>query len=321
VATDSYAAFAHATYDFSKEWAIAAGLRYTSEEKEIDFSAVGDPFELLQANIAPRTLDQSADDLSHLLTLTFKPDDDLMFYATYSTGFKAGGFNVYSITATEDATYEPETVDNYEIGMKSTFLDGRGRFAASACWMNYNDLQVNQLLLVGGLPQFQTSNAAEAENKGIELELWMEPVDGLELQATYGYLDAEFASYQNATSTGEDFTGNTLPYAPKNNARLAATYFASIGDGLALFLFGEATHRSRVFFEPNNVHSQDAVTLFGARAGITSDDRKWEFIVWGRNLSDEDYAIARYDGVIVPGQITHALGAPMTVGAEFRFKY
>jgi iron complex outermembrane receptor protein len=187
--------------------------------------------------------------------------------------------------------------------------------------MEYTDLQVNQLLLVGGLPQFQTSNAAEAESKGVELELAVEVAEGLDLQATYGYVDATFKSFPNATSLGDDFTGNTLAYAPKNNMRLAATYFKPIGDGLALFLFGEATHRSRIFFEPNNVHSDDDLTLLAARAGLTSDTKNWELIFWGRNLTDEEYAISRYDGVIVPGQVVHSLGSPMTFGAEFRFKY
>lgn len=322
VDTTSYAAFGRGAYRLGDTLTLAAGLRYTNESKSLDFRQIGDPFQVIAGNVAPRTIDRSEDNLSPSLSVEWRPRPKLLAYATFSQGYKSGGFNVFSVTAKDDAAYRPETVNNYEAGLKSEFLDSRLRVNAAVFYMDYQDLQQNQLIATGsGIARFQTSNAAEAHSQGIELEVSAAPTESLQLTATYGYLDASFDSYPNATAKGADYTGHRLPLAAKTSFSAAAEWTHPIADSLEVFARVEASYRSRIYFASDNAFSDPSLTLINARAGIGPQDRRWRATVWGRNLADKDYAINRFTGAVVPGQVLQALGAPRSVGVELSLKY
>ncbi|HVK79676.1 MAG TPA: TonB-dependent receptor, partial [Verrucomicrobiae bacterium] len=320
VDTDSYAAFAHGTYRLSDTLSLTGGLRYTREEKTVLHSQQGDPLQLLLPNIAPRSISMSEENLSPTIGLNYEPNDDLFLYATFAQGYKSGGFNVFSISPTDDAEYEPEHVNNYEIGAKSEFFDRRLQIDVSAYYLDYRNLQASQLLLINNLAVFQTSNAARARSVGAEISVMARPTAELTLAATYGYNEATFPSYPNATSTGADYTGHTLPRAPQNNASFSAQYERPLFGDVSLFARGELSHRSKIFFAADNIHSEDPVTLFNARLGLQSSDG-WGVYLWGRNLTDVDYAIYREAGAIVPGQVIESLAAPQTFGLEVRGRF
>lgn len=322
VDTTSYAAFGRGSYRLSDTFSLAAGLRYTREDKSLDFSQTGDPFEVLAPNIAPRTIERSDDNLSISLTAEWRPSDDTLAYATFSQGFKSGGFNVFSVTATDDGEYRPETVNNYEIGFKSEFFNNRLRFNASAFYMQYEDLQQNQLIDTGGgILRFQTSNAAEAHSQGLELEIAAAPTEHLQLTASYSVLNAEFDSYPDATPAGDDFSGNRLAFAPETSASFAAEWTQPVSADLEFFARGEAAYRNRIYFGSNNAFSDPPLTVFNARLGIGSGTGTWRATIWGRNLTDEEYVINRFAGPIVPGQVVQALGPPQSAGVEIRLTY
>ncbi|MCG2840634.1 TonB-dependent receptor [Sandaracinobacter sp. RS1-74] len=321
VDTDSYAAFAHADYAFTDALSLTAGLRYTYEKKKLVHSQVGDPYAVLLGTYPERTLDRSEDDFSPSFTLNYKPSADVLLYAGYSRGFKSGGFNVFSVTPTNDARYDPEHVDSFEVGLKAGLPSLGGWVAVDAFRMNYNNMQVNQLVTVNGVPQFVTSNAARARTQGVEAELHLSPVDGLDLAATYSFLDTKFADYRNATSSGADYTGNVLPFAPRHSGSLAAQYTVPVSGALELFLRGEMNMRSRIYFGPDNAFSQNGVTLLNARAGVHDRNAGWGIYGWVRNLADRDYAVARSRGALVPGQTIQSLGAPRTLGVELTFDF
>jgi iron complex outermembrane receptor protein len=320
IKSESIAGFGQAVYRVTDQFSITAGLRYTWEKKDVVHSQVGDPFGLLLATMPERRFGRSEDDFSPSLSLNYKWNDKVLTYATVSRGFKSGGYNVFSVTPTDDAEYEPEFVTSYEIGLKSDLLENRLRFNASAYYLRYKDLQVNQLELVGGLPQFQTSNAARARSKGVELELTARPVNGFDVTVNYSYLDAKFLDYAGATPGGDDFTGNTMVKAPKHNISVGAQYEAPLTDTLSLTLRGDLTHRSRIFFGPDNGYSQGDVTIVNGRIGIGSE-QGWSLFLWGRNLTNKDYALYRDDGVIIGGQAVQSLSTPRTYGVEARFKF
>lgn len=324
--TDSYAAFAHGEYHFNPQWSLIAGVRYTREDKTVTQSQIGDPYGLLLATQPARKLSRSEGAVSPMVSVNYKPTDDLFLYATFSQGFKSGGFNVFSIVTprtsrADDAEFAPEHVNNYEAGFKSEFLDHRLRLNVSAYYMDYQNLQANELLLVGGLPSFQTSNAAKARSEGVEVEVDARPTRELTLGLTYGYDDATFASYANATSTGADYTGHTLPRAPKNNASASAQWEHPLSDALSLFARVDASYRSKIYFAPDNGLTQGDLTLVNARLGLEAPSGRWGVYLWARNLGNVNYAIDKEYGVIVPGQVTEALAAPRTFGVEIRARY
>ncbi|MCW3834682.1 TonB-dependent receptor [Sphingomonas canadensis] len=321
VTTDSYAAFFHGDYAFTDQLSLTAGLRYTYEKKKLVHSQTGDPLGILLGTYPQRTLKRSEDDFSPSASLNYKPGKDVLIYASYSRGFKSGGFNVFSVSPTNDARYAPEHVDSYEIGVKAGFLDGNGRISVDVFRMDYSNLQVNQLITVAGVPRFTTSNAASARSRGLEAELALVPAPGLELTATYTYLDADFIDFRNATSGGADYTGNVLALAPRHSGSFAAQYVAPVSGSLELFARGEMSVRSRVFFEPDNSYSQGSVALFNARLGIRDEKAGWGIYGWARNIGDREYVINRSDGAIVPGQVIQTLGAPRTYGVEVSFDF
>lgn len=321
VDTTSYAAFGRGSYRISDAFTVALGLRYTREDKSLDFLQIGDPLEVLAPNIGPRSIERSDDNLSASLIGEWRPNDNTLAYATFSQGYKSGGFNVFSVTPADDAAYLPETVNNYEVGYKGEFFDNRLRVNASIFYMQYQDLQQNQLIDTGGgIAQFQTSNAAEAHSQGLEIEIAAALSERLQITASYSLLDAEFDSYPDATPSGDDYTGNHLSFAPETAASLAAEWTQPVGE-LEFFARLEGTYRSRIYFASNNAYSDPALTLFNARIGIGSGNGNWRATIWGRNLTDEDYAINRFDGAIVPGQVLQALGAPQSTGVELSLRY
>ena len=119
-------------------------------------------------------------------------------------------------------------MDSYEIGLKTTLLEGAARLNIALFTLTYDDLQVNQLVLVGGVPQYQTSNAATAESKGAEVEFLWQATEAFQLSAAYGYTDANFDSFRNATAQGDDYSGNVLPLAAENALNAALQYQAPV---------------------------------------------------------------------------------------------
>jgi iron complex outermembrane receptor protein len=320
VKTDSYAGFAHGEYKFAPHWSVVGGIRYTKEDKSVVQHVHGDPWGVLAATTSPRTITRSEDNVSPNLSLNYKPQANQLFYASVSQGYKSGGFNVFSITPTDNAEYRPEHVTNFELGSKSELFGRRLRLNTSIYYLDYKDLQVNQLILVGATPQFQTSNAAKARSQGAEVELQARPLRGLELSATFGYDDAKFTSYKGATKSGADYTHHILPRAPKETASFAAQYQHPVANDLDFIGRVEASFRSKVFFGADNALSQGSVDLLNARIGLQKS-KAFGLYLWGRNLGDKKYAIDREAGVIIPGQVTQAVGAPRTFGVEVRVAY
>lgn len=317
-----WAAYAQGTYHFTDQFGLSAGLRYSDQKKDVTHSSVGDPYQLLLATYPKQTVSRDDSETSPSVSFNWTPSSNVLAYLSYGRGFKAGGFNVFSISPTDEASYDPEHVDSYELGLKTTLLDGAARLNIAVFKLNYDNLQVNQLVLVDGLPQYQTSNAATAESQGAEAEFSWQVTEALQLHAAYGYTDANFKSFENATAQGADYSGNVMPLAAKNAVNVSAQFATAIGSGYRLSARLEGNWRDKVFFDPSNdpIATQDSFATLDARLALTAE-AGWTITLWGRNLTDETYALDRRAGVIVPGQYTHQLGAPSTCGIELGYGF
>ena len=321
--TTSFSVFAQGEYLLSDQLSLTGALRYAEDEKEVTHSVIGDPFAIFSPNIPQSTLSRSDGEFTPSFSVNWEPDDVTLIYGSYARGYKSGGYNVFSITPTDTAEYEPEFVDSYELGLKRTLAGGALYLAGTLFYLEYTDLQVNSLLLVNGVPSFTTSNAASAETTGFELEGRLAVTEALSFTGSYSYNDASFDSFPNATPAGDDFSGNTLTQSPEHSLFLAGDFRTPIANGIELVLHGNLSYRSEIFFTNNNDPdlSQDGVTLFNARAGLSFDDDRWSVMAWGRNIGDEEYAVGRSNGVIIPGQQIQSLGAPQTWGVELRGRF
>jgi len=249
-------------------------------------------------------------------------------YLQYQTGFKAGGFNT---TNTCNQTYEPERIKAYEVGLKTTQLDGSLVFKAAVFHYQYSNYQVEKVEGFGSV----IDNAAEASSLGAEIEVNFTPVDWLSLDAQYAYLDASYGSYMardnfnnttvfTADAPMEDLSGHRLSRSPENSLNLGATLTAAVdrfGLGLAHFRI-DGSYTDDVYFREFNrpIEMQQAYSIYNAFLSLDSADEKFSLSLFAKNIGDERYQVGQisFDSVYYRGAY---YGPPRTLGASFSLKF
>jgi iron complex outermembrane receptor protein len=332
--TNAEAAFAQGTYHVTSKFDVTAGIRYTIERKSMDQDETyylytggtaltqplpgmfplpipGNPFRF--STSARYTAPTPKFGLQYSLT------NDLMVYASATRGFKSGGYNFSAATAAT-AGFQPEKVWSYEVGAKTEWLDRRLRVNLTGFYYDYTDLQVQILLAPGSL---SIKNAANATNKGVELEIAALPVKGLELTANLAWLDAKYSSFPDAPAPRGagtvDASGNYLIQAPPYTGNLAAQYTLPVWMDDSMFLRAEYSYIGRQFFEPTNSSSQEqpGYGLVNLSAGYVTSGKKWEVTAWAHNVADKEYLLATVAGPPYAGVV----GAPRTFGVTVRRKW
>jgi iron complex outermembrane receptor protein len=295
--TDAYAFFANLRYEVTDELTLRAGLRYSREKKSVDELSIIDivtpwpPTQPFGTGCRPTNLvcqpqvdSKVFDSLNPSVTLQYQPASQVMFYATYSTGFKSGGYNLGS----SQKPFRPERINDLEGGAKSTWLDGKVRLNAAIFYYRYDDLQLTR----NNGTVVEVVNAAAAIVKGGELSLTALPTTSLKLEANVGLLDAKYKSFFSADSARPslgvlNLSGNRLTQAPQYTVNLAAEYSTPIGaDSVSLRieeqLVGEA------FYTPFNLknQAQSAYTRTNVFLRFRPANDRWNLSLYCRNLED-----------------------------------
>lgn len=312
--TDSQAIFFEGDYALNDSWTLTLGGRYTEDEKLSE----------QRGNLSTEGQDPSEewDEFTPKVGVRYRIDDDAMLYGTYSKGYRSGGFNGrVDELASATIPYDPETVDNYELGFKTEWMDQRVRFNGAIFYMDYKDKQEEI-----GLPsegdtgqRISVFNAADATMQGIELEVQAIITEGLSMRANLGYLDSEYDEFTFDDGFGiVDNSGLEFRRAPEWTGSIDATYEWQMGSGQAWvrgayrFLgehFIEQTNRPEL--ENDDQHIVDASVNY-ATSGITLS-------LFGRNLTDED---GWAHGLNVSGLWAYASArAPRTWGVEVTYDF
>ena len=231
--TEAEAVYGQFDWEFVDRWTLTAGIRYTEETRD-GFThqwltngykgafVSDDPATCGAARVSclPRT-EYSADfsGTTPMAALSFKYSEDLNFFARVARGFKSGGFSSELIRPEVTTPYQPEFSMSYELGAKSTLLDGRAILNATVFYADITDLQTT--ILIAGTTQSILQNAGEMTRMGFELEGRIRMTDNWTFGLNYGYLDSEFDKYlDNSFAPGRpiiDTADNRLPgYAPEN---------------------------------------------------------------------------------------------------------
>lgn len=259
------------------------------------------------------------------VTLDYTPTDDLLFYGTIATGFKSGGFNGAAVQTHQGLLpYRPEELTSFELGMKSTLLDGQLQLNAAAFAYQYDDKQEGTVAVtpVGNIVVAIT-NVPESEIFGAELESRWQLTDGLLWDLGVAYLDTEITEYQQVDPVASvwpdvvtfDASGNALDNSPEWQATSSLTYTHPISDSLDLTLVGVVSYKDDSITVNQNI---EGYTLVNARAGIGAQDRTWSVFLWGRNLTDEYY----YHSESISNCCTIRLnGQPITYGISVSYGY
>jgi len=247
--------------------------------------------------------------------LNWKATDDVLLYGSVARGYKSGGFQGLSGTAEGASTpYDPEFAWSYEIGAKTEWFDRKLRLNAALFKTDYSDLQVSQLV---PLCCVVVSNAAKAKIKGAEVEVVVRPVQGLQIDGSYAYLDAKFSEY---SIPGQAYTGNRLPRSPKHKFNVGGQYETPVGD-LSAKLRVDYSWVDDAYFEASNIPQQlwPSHDNLDARLSIAGPDEQWELSVWGKNLTNELVpTYVTYFGAF--RQILTPYAPPRTYGVTVAFK-
>ncbi|MEM8661700.1 MAG: TonB-dependent receptor, partial [Pseudomonadota bacterium] len=317
--TTSRAVFLKGDYELTDKWTLTLGGRYTEDEKESkQFGAVN--------TITPPFTDhpeEKWEEFTPRAGVRYAVNDDMMYYFTYSKGFRAGGFNgrVASVVEAREA-YDPETVDSYELGIKSEWMDNRLRFNGNIFYMEYDDKQEELQLPDDGDTGQKTvvENAASATIQGVELEVQAFLGEGLSLRGNLGYLDTEYDDFSYVDINGDtiDLSGLEFRRAPDWTGSLDMTYQWEMIGGIA-WVRGAYRYLGEHFVNVTNSPEleNDAQNLFDASVNFSYD--AFTFSLFGRNLTDEDGYIHGYD---VAGLWSYAATRPpRTYGFEAVYNF
>jgi iron complex outermembrane receptor protein len=305
---------------------VTLGARYTEETKE---QYISHPL-VLGANGAPDPAlafageaDDDWQNFAPSLTLAWAFTDSINGYARFAKGWKSGGFNGESGTlASFQRSYDPEEVDSYELGIKTRWLDDTVQLNAAVFRNKVDEMQLS-IFLADGSAASVVDNAGKATVEGFELEFLAEPVENLQINVNYGYLDAAYDEYiDGGVNVADD---RAVPYAPDNTASAGIQYTIPgvMGGNLIGRLDWTYTDDRVLYTEPaQNLHSQlDSYSLLNGRitlADIEMGDGTLKVAAWGKNLLDEDYRMSTIPFII---WTVSYYGAPRTYGMEVQYQF
>jgi len=310
--TDSFALYGDAAFDLSESLKLTLGLRYSRDEKSLAYDAPVAPTggliqDLLGVNLLSATSagevknSESWDNVSGRIAIDYQLNEDIMAYASVAQGYKAGGFNYVAGADGLPAEFDPEENLAYEIGVKSTLWNQRLQLNAAFFFNDYEKLQQNNI--VGGLLTIVNSDASETS--GFELDLHARPLQGLDIWATYAYIDASFSDDFIVDTDGDGLTenlkDNKLTRTPRNSGSVIAQYAIPVGDMGEVILRGEYLYKGEQYFDIANNLSESEYELYNARIAFESADGNWDLALVGENLTNREY--------IMDSQNPLALGA------------
>lgn len=350
VDTETWAVFADVNFDLSDTLNLALGARYTEDKRTSTvtreafspgtnglvspyFGGNGTSTTSVVTDdngneVVPTFTGSRTDsDFTPKVSISWQPGDEVHLYASYSKGFKGGGFDPrgdYSQEVVRDG-FGPETVDSYEIGLKSNALDGLIASNLAIFYSDYKDVQIPSSIGIdndndGIIDNFvgATTNAAVASIIGAELDVTANFTDNLSSVLTIGLIDAKYDEYIG--SAGTDISSSQVfQNSPDATASLAMSYEIPVGPG-ELSLLGSANYTSLTyqFGTPTPGLDQPGYTLVNASAVWNSDDDHWQVGLHALNVNDKEYKVAGY---VFPGLTTAFYGNPRTVTATVKYQF
>jgi iron complex outermembrane recepter protein len=337
--TSNSALFAQGTWHATEQLSLTAGARYTDDQKDAIVSRIGyDGTRAINNQFVPA----SATNTDYTVSVDYQWTDSLMTYAKYATGFKGGGFSPRPSTPIQTAPFAPEKLKTLEVGVKSELLDRRVRLNGAFFTSKYSDQQTFAQQCepgTGGPGQpacinwFRTFNGGKSNLWGLEGEMQAEVVDNLRIEASFGYIDNKVTDAQaSSLLEGNECGGERClaPRTPKFSGGLGIQYAFQAGGGMLTPRL-DLTHQSRIYFVTNNgcqgpagatfgcgVGGQDSLTLLNGRVTWVAPNSDWEFAVYGRNLTDQEYFNGKLSLVGFFGREQGNVGAPREVGVTFK---
>jgi iron complex outermembrane receptor protein len=320
---ETLALFSQSTWHVGERWHLTGGLRWTEEKKEADlYSTVNSTAfsdvvlgqgSILNTVMQPidADLNRSSQNVDWLLSASFDLYENTMLFTSASTGSKSGGFNG-SNGDIDEREFDDESTMSYELGIKSTLWDSKLRLNATAFYTEITDYQAQQQQQSG--IGTTVSNDGEVITSGLDVNVDLIPLPFLTLNAGLLYMDR----YDITEGPNK---GNQLPYTAGLSGNLAATFVFPVADG-GVYLRGDYSfmgdHLTNGSSETRRTDEQTR-QLYNAKLGFRNED--WDFSIWGKNLSADEYAITTTSSLAYTGMDAYFLAPPRTYGGTVRYSF
>jgi iron complex outermembrane receptor protein len=347
--TSAWAVFADMSYDITETFNVSVGGRYTEDERDATvtretFLGLGSPYfgnpgaisitAPVPGFVPTFNGNRTDSDVTPRVSLGWAPVDEHNLYVSFSEGFKGGGFDprgAYQNAAVREG-FEPETVETWEIGAKSIWLDGKLMTNFAVFTSDYTNVQVPGSIILfdaNGDPvgfAGSTTNAGKAEIWGFEFEDVHQLTEAFSTKISVGYIDADYTEW--LVGATDPVTGDPIfvdvsddrvfQNTPEWTGNLTLRYewplslFSNQG---SLALIGSASYRDFTYqFEiPQPLVDQPSYTLVDASIVWSADDNRYQVALHGRNLTDEEYVVANYNFATVDSSVIGFYGNPLTV--------
>lgn len=314
---ETLSGFAAGTWHIAQAFKVNAGLRYSVVKKtahsvsrfgsgtapiNADTFVEGPPS--VNANLAPffgtlsdfTDTDRKDSELMPSLGVQYDFTDDVMAYASWVTGFKAGGFGV----GFQRDTFQPETVDSYEVGLKASLLERRLFVGLASFVGKYDNLQeTTNFSQPSGIPIAIITNVAAAKSKGVELSLNWKATSHVVFNADVAYLDATYEDYPNAPCTvlqgntvpncTQDLSGGRRAFAPEYSGNIGARVTVPLGASFEARIDPSVYFTSEYFqiATSDPLLRQAGYTKYDLRLALAPVSGPWEVALVGKNLGDK----------------------------------
>ena len=273
--SESFAFFGQLDYDITERMELTLGLRYDEDDQTT----------VNRLNPGPTAAGATFDKVQPKVQLSYRWADPYMSYATYSEGFRSGGF-------TQNELFDNEETRNYELGFKGTFADGRLVANASVFHVDYVNQQLSFVIFDQGVAQRGVLNLSDTDINGFELELMARPIENLRVDLGIGYIDSEIKEADTAALVALGITapvgGNRSPLVPELTLNARATYIQPISQGLDLVVHTDFRRRGNYYFDPFNEIRTATRNFINSSVRFESDS--WSIGIWGRNLGNARHA-------------------------------
>ena len=323
-----WAVFGEAVWHITEQLDFTAGLRYFQENDRFETNTSG----LLAGPGLSNVETQESNEFAPRFSLKYAPTDNVNLYATASRGFRAGGANptkpVFDVLGVPlPVAYQPDTLWNYELGLKSQMFDNRLLFNVAGYYMDWQDIQ---LPITAGVGFNGTFNGGDAESKGVEVELVATPFDRLTIDFSGNYTDATLSETITVPFPAGPMTtidvpvaveGNKLPLVPEWKASVGIEYEVPINDDWSTVLRADASFIPERFnFADNNpaevLEGYQLVNLQAAFRGPMFD-----IVLFVDNAANDVIEYAFQGDPSLPMERFFYAGRPRTVGVTLRTEF
>ena len=296
------AVFADGTWNITDSLRLIGGARWTQDKLSYFHNRVPTPFAGqpgIRTDLSGFKGSNDSDNVSGRAGLQYDLNDDVMVYASYARGYKGPAYNVFfNMTVNNTPVIEAETADSYELGLKSTLLDGRMLLNAAVFDAKYDDFQANNFLFLNGTLITTLTNAGKVSSKGFELDVQARPNDMLTFGAGVAYTDAKVDSF--FTPPGQNSTvraGTSLPLAPEWKASLNGDLNIPVGS-FTVVPSMVVSYQGTSFADLNEPAALriPGYTTVDLTVAVRDESDRFRIALVGRNLADKSFTVLKTGG-------------------------